>query len=72
MTTKRALVLAGGGVAGIAWETGVLCGIADESPQTAQALLESDVVIGTSAGAAVAAQISSGDGLEELFSRQVA
>ncbi|WP_457214085.1 hypothetical protein, partial [Mycobacteroides abscessus] len=28
MTTKRALVLAGGGIAGIAWETGVLRGIA--------------------------------------------
>ncbi|EUA38808.1 hypothetical protein I549_5406 [Mycobacterium avium subsp. avium 2285 (R)] len=24
VTTKRALVLAGGGIAGIAWETGVL------------------------------------------------
>ena len=32
MTTRRALVLGGGGIAGIAWETGVLQGIADESP----------------------------------------
>ena len=32
MTSRRALVLAGGGVAGIAWETGILRGIADESP----------------------------------------
>ncbi|MEX3644906.1 patatin-like phospholipase family protein, partial [Mycolicibacterium porcinum] len=38
MTSKRALVLAGGGIAGIAWETGILQGIADESPETADAL----------------------------------
>lgn len=72
VTTKRALVLAGGGVAGIAWEIGVLAGIADESPPTAAALLGADVLIGTSAGSAVAAQIGSGLGLEALFSRQVA
>jgi NTE family protein len=69
---SRALVLAGGGVAGIAWETGVLCGIADESPATAHALVDSDVLIGTSAGSAVAAQLASGTGLDELFARQVA
>lgn len=66
------LVLAGGGVAGIAWETGVLRGIADESPAAAQRLLAADVLVGTSAGAAVAAQISSGLGLDDLFTRQVA
>ncbi|PBJ51460.1 patatin-like phospholipase family protein, partial [Mycobacterium avium] len=55
MTTKRALVLAGGGIAGIAWETGVLRGIADESPAAARLLTESDVLVGTSAGSAVAA-----------------
>lgn len=70
--TRRALVLAGGGLAGIAWETGILCGIADESPAAARLLLDSDVLIGTSAGSAVAAQISSGRPLEELFARQVA
>jgi NTE family protein len=32
-------MLAGGGLAGIAWETGILRGIADESPATARALL---------------------------------
>ncbi|HEU4363226.1 MAG TPA: patatin-like phospholipase family protein [Mycobacterium sp.] len=67
-----ALVLAGGGVAGIAWETGVLRGIADELPAVADSLLNADVLVGTSAGAAVAAQISSGTGLDELFARQVA
>jgi NTE family protein len=71
MTTKRALVLAGGGVAGIAWEMGILRGIADESPTTARALLDSDVLVGTSAGSVVAAQISSGLALEALFARQI-
>jgi NTE family protein len=72
VTTKRALVLAGGGIAGIAWETGVLRGIADESPAAARLLLDSDVLVGTSAGSAVAAQLSSGAALETLFDRQVA
>lgn len=70
--TKRALVLGGGGVAGIAWETGILAGIADESPATAKALVDSDVLVGTSAGSAVAAQLSSGLGLDALFERQTA
>jgi NTE family protein len=69
---RRALVLAGGGIAGIAWETGVLRGMADESPVAARLLLDSDVLVGTSAGSAVAAQISSGSTLEALFDRQVA
>jgi NTE family protein len=70
VTTKRALVLAGGGLAGIAWETGILRGIADESPVTAKALLDSDVLVGTSAGSTVAAQLGSGLDLDALFERQ--
>jgi NTE family protein len=69
--TKRALVLAGGGLAGIAWETGVLLGICDEAPAAGQALLDSDVLLGTSAGSAVAAQIAGGAALDELFARQL-
>nr|WP_225952861.1 patatin-like phospholipase family protein [Mycobacterium sp. OAS707] len=65
------MVLAGGGLAGIAWETGVLRGIADESPETAKALLDVDVLVGTSAGSTVAAQLSSGLGLDALFDRQI-
>ena len=65
-------MLAGGGLAGIAWETGVLRGIADESPATAKALLDSDVLVGTSAGSTVAAQLGSGLGLDALFDRQMA
>ncbi|PRC41635.1 patatin, partial [Mycobacterium sp. ITM-2017-0098] len=69
--TKRALVLAGGGLAGIAWETGVLLGICDEAPEAGQSLLDSDVLLGTSAGSAVAAQIAGGATLDDLFARQL-
>src|SRR6218665_4069134 len=68
---KSALVLAGGGIAGIAWETGILAGIADDRPDVASALLAADVLLGTSAGATVAAQIGSGESLDELFARQI-
>ena len=65
-------MLGGGGIAGIAWETGILRGIADESPAAARALLASDVLVGTSAGSAVAAQLGSDCPLEALYDRQVA
>ncbi|MCV7132581.1 patatin-like phospholipase family protein [Mycobacterium hodleri] len=70
--TKRGLVLAGGGLAGIAWETGVLAGISDEAPDAAGALLAADVLLGTSAGSTVAAQLGSGTDLGALFDAQVA
>src|ERR1700752_2958960 len=71
VATKRALVLAGGGLAGIAWETGILLGIGDEEPMAAKALLDVDVMVGTSAGSTVAAQLGSGLGLDALFDRQI-
>jgi NTE family protein len=64
--TKRALVLGGGGVAGIAWMTGVLTGLA----ATGADVTDADLVIGTSAGSNVAAQVTSGLPLEELYRRQ--
>lgn len=66
MNDTRALVLGGGGVAGIAWETGVLFGLAEEGVEVTTA----DVVIGTSAGSTVAAQVTSGTSLEMRFHRQ--
>ena len=66
-----ALVLAGGGVAGIAWELGVLQGVLDEAPELASALLGTDVVLGTSAGSTVAAQLGSGTPLEQLYAMQL-
>ncbi|MGH3863028.1 patatin-like phospholipase family protein [Actinokineospora sp.] len=64
--TRRALVLGGGGLAGIAWETGILTGLADAGLNVTDA----DLTIGTSAGSTVAAQIGSGLPLDELFRRQ--
>ncbi len=68
---RTALVLSGGGVAGIAWELGVLRGIADVDPALAEAVLGADIVIGTSAGTSVAAQITSGVPLADLYDAQL-
>src|SRR3954449_2092584 len=62
---SRALVLGGGGVAGIAWETGVLFGLAEGGVDP----LAADLLVGTSAGATVAAQVTSGRPLAELYDR---
>jgi NTE family protein len=62
----RALVLGGGGVAGIAWLSGLLAGLAAEGADVSGA----DLLAGTSAGSAVAAQVASGRPLEELYARQ--
>jgi len=62
----QALVLGGGGLAGIAWTTGLLAGLAGHG----QDLTGADLLVGTSAGAAVAAQVTSGVSLEELLARQ--
>ncbi|MGW7255074.1 patatin-like phospholipase family protein [Streptomyces sp. NPDC054834] len=62
----EALVLGGGGVGGIAWITGLLAGLADGG----QDVTGADVIIGTSAGSAVAAQLGSGLELAELYARQ--
>jgi NTE family protein len=61
------LVLGGGGVAGIAWMTGLLAGLAEAGDDVTGA----DVIIGTSAGATVAAQVGSGLVLDDLYARQV-
>jgi NTE family protein len=68
---KNALILAGGGVAGIAWELGVLRGLQDSDPGLAARVLAADLVVGTSAGSAVAAQITSGVPLDDLYGRQL-
>jgi NTE family protein len=71
--TNGALVLAGGGVAGIAWETGVLLGIQDTEPAAAGRLIGGPTaLVGTSAGAAVAAQLAGGTSLRELYDAQLA
>lgn len=65
--TSRALVLGGGGVSGIAWELGVLFGL-----QRKGALRHDiDLIIGTSAGASVAAQVMSAVPLPTLYEWQL-
>jgi NTE family protein len=65
---RRALVLGGGGVTGIAWETGLMAGLAELGIDLAAA----DVIIGTSAGSVVGADIASGQQLEALYQAQLA
>jgi NTE family protein len=65
-TDERALVLGGGGVAGLAWIIGLLTGLAEAGDDVTGA----DLIIGTSAGATAAALLGSGLPLPELYARQ--
>ena len=58
-------------MAGIAWEIGVLSGIGDVDPELLTSLRQADVIIGTSAGSAVAAEITSGARIDDLFAAQL-
>jgi NTE family protein len=64
----KALVLGGGGVAGIAWETGVLLGLAEAGVD----LTDADLLVGTSAGSVVATQVATGLALADLHALQLA
>lgn len=66
--SERALVLGGGGFVASSWITGLITGMAEAGIEVRDA----DLLIGTSSGARVALQLSSGDPLEELFARQIA
>ena len=66
MTT--AVVLAGGGLTGIAWELGVLLGLRENGVDVPR---DADLIIGTSAGSVVGTQLSQGRDLAELFQRQL-
>jgi NTE family protein len=65
--TGRALVLGGGGVVGIAWETGVIVGLRDGGVDVTNA----DLVVGTSAGSTVGAQVAAGRDLDDLLAAQL-
>jgi NTE family protein len=65
---RRALVLGGGGLTGIAWELGMLAGLAEHGVDLSSA----DVVIGTSAGAVVGAQLACGLDLRQCYEAQLA
>lgn len=63
----KAVVLGGGGVAGIAWELGVVAGLLDQGVD----VTSPDVMIGTSAGSVVGAQLAWGTDVESLFASQL-
>jgi NTE family protein len=65
---ERALVLGGGGVTGVAWEIGLLAGLAERGVD----LTDADLVVGTSAGSVVGADLASGVSLAELYEAQLA
>ncbi len=67
MTGRRGLVLGGGGVTGIAWETGLLAGLLEAGVD----LTSADLVVGTSAGSVVGAQVMNGTPLSDLYARQL-
>ncbi|HEX7305625.1 patatin-like phospholipase family protein [Lentzea sp.] len=67
MTGERALVLGGGGVTGIAWETGILHGLAEQGVDLSGA----DLFVGTSAGSVVATQLAGGVPLADLYASQL-
>ena len=69
---STALVLAGGGLSGIAWELGVLHGLVEAAPELASAILGAGVIVGTSAGATVGVQLASGAPLGRLAEAQLA
>jgi NTE family protein len=62
----KALVLGGGGVTGVAWEIGLLLGLAEHGVD----LGDADLLVGTSAGSVVAAQVLSGVPMADLFAAQ--
>lgn len=64
---RSGLVLGGGGITGIAWELGVLAGLAEAGVD----VMSADLIIGTSAGSVVGAQIASSTPIEALYLRQL-
>lgn len=64
---RRGLVLGGGGITGIAWEIGVVFGLAESGVD----LRAADVVVGTSAGSVVGALVRSELPLDTIYGSQL-
>jgi NTE family protein len=65
---QKALVLSGGGAAGIAWELGVLVGLHESGVDVRAA----DLIVGTSAGSVVGALVAGGAPLDHILAQQPA
>src|SRR5262245_55665987 len=65
--SEKALILGGGGVTGVAWELGMLAGLAAQGVD----LTDADLVVGTSAGSVVGVDVRSGHSLAELYDKQL-
>jgi NTE family protein len=65
---QRGLVLGGGGITGIAWEIGVVAGLVAAGVDLSSA----DLVVGTSAGSVVGAELLSGVAIEKVYEGQLA
>lgn len=62
-----ALVLGGGGVTGVAWELGILAGLAEARVDVTAV----DLLVGTSAGAVVATLVGTGTPLADAYAAQL-
>ena len=65
---SKALVLGGGGPVGVAWEAGLLAGLAEAGVDLSGA----DRIVGTSAGSIVGARLARGDAPADLFTASAA
>ena len=61
------MILAGGGYVASSWEIGVVTGLADAGLD----LRDADLFVGTSAGARVALDLTTGQSLEDIYRRRV-
>jgi len=65
---SNALVLGGGGITGVAWELGMLSGLREHGVD----LTDADLIVGTSAGSVVGAQLATGVDPDERYAAQLA
>lgn len=66
MNEGKALVLGGGGIAGLGWLAGLICGLFEAGVD----LRDAGRMIGTSAGSVTAAQLRSAQSINVLYARQ--
>ena len=65
-TQDKAIVLGGGGITGIAWESGIIASLISAGIN----LAEADTILGTSAGAFVGSALASGYDMEDYYAMQ--